>query len=100
MKFFVLDKHVITGMISTDIDMHLKSSRFIPATREAVTTYNSWIAEHPGQRPTLQDVYEREKISVTPPSKQPKASTTSVSTSKPSTRKALVNQFKQHIKNR
>lgn len=98
MKFFVLEKRVITGMISSDIDMHLKSSRFIPVTREAFATYSKWIVANPGQRPTLQDVYEREKVNMAP-SNQPKVSTT-ISASKPSSKKALINQFKQHIRSR
>ena len=105
MQFFVLNKDVITGVIHTNMEMHLKSARYIPTTKESLATYQKWLAGNPSQQPTIADIFSSTSInSNVSPVKAPAAKpNTRVSKplSKPAAdKKAVIKQFQQFIRNR
>ncbi|WP_137010773.1 hypothetical protein [Ectopseudomonas oleovorans] len=102
MQFFVLNKDVITGVIHTDIEMHAKSSKYIPTTKESLATYNNWLASNPDRQPTLADIFASKAPAAKPAIATGNTNTTvSKPLSKPAAnKKALTKQFKQFILNR
>jgi len=96
MQFFVLNNDVITGVIHTNMEMHLKSARYIPTTKESLATYQKWLASNPSQQPTIADIFSSTsnpstKASVSKPLSKPAAK---------SNRAALTKQFQQFINKR
>lgn len=104
MQYFVLNKDVITGVIHTDMEMHLKSAKYLPTTKESLATYQKWLASKPNQQPTIADIFS----STSNPSTKASVSTGASNTikapaAKPaakSNRSALAKQFQQFINHR
>lgn len=101
MQYFVLSKDVIAGVIHTDIEMQIKSPKYIPATKESLATYNNWLASTPDRQPTIADIFSStskpsSKVSVnTATSNAIKAP--AVKPASRSNRSALAKQFQQFI---
>lgn len=102
MKYFVLSNNVITAVIASDLHLEQGSSKFIPTTKESLTTYNNWLATNPGKQPTLSDIYASK-----PAAKPAAKSTTNTATSvgKPlseeeAKKKAMIKQFRHFMINR
>ncbi|VXB44328.1 hypothetical protein [Pseudomonas sp. 8O] len=100
MQFFVLNKNVITGVIHTHIEMHRKSSKYIPTTKESLAVYNNWLTTNPNKQPSLADIFASKPA---PAKSITNATTTNVSkplNKEEADKKAMVKQFKQFIINK
>ncbi|WP_417707200.1 hypothetical protein [Pseudomonas sp.] len=106
MKYFVLSKSVITGVIHTDIEMHIKSSKYIPASKEALASYNAWMNKHPNKQPTVADIFTSKPSPAKPViAKSTTNNTTTASVSKSLSeeevrKKSMVKQFRQFMINK
>lgn len=105
MKYFVLSNNTITAVISSDLNLGQGSSKFIPTTKQTLTTYNNWLASNPNKQPSLADIFAS---STSNPSSKASVITGASTTikapaAKPaakSNRAALTKQFQQFINKR
>lgn len=106
MQYFVLNKDVITGVIHTDIEMHLKSAKYIPTTKESLTTYQKWIRANPNKQPKVANIFTSSTNKASAAAKSiTNATTNTNSVSKPlskdqADKKAMVKQFRHFIINK
>lgn len=100
MQYFVLNKDIITGVIHTDIEMHLKSARYIPTMKQTLATYQKWLASNPSQQPTIADIFSSTSNPSTKASVITGASNAIQTPAAKSNRAALTKQFQQFINKR
>lgn len=112
MKYFVLSKAVITGVIHTDIEMHLKSAKYIPASKEALASYHAWMNKHPDKQPTVANIFTSKPSPAKPViaksttnTTTTNANTNTTSVGKPLSeeevkKKAMIKQFRHFMINR
>lgn len=104
MKYFVLSKNVITAVISSDLNIEQGSAKFIPASKEALASYNAWMNKHPDKQPTVANIFTS-KPSPAKPAIAKGSTNATTNATKPlskeeADKKALVKQFKQFINKR
>jgi hypothetical protein len=100
MKYFVLSNNTITAVISSDLNLEQGSSKFIPTTKQTLTTYNNWLASNPSQQPTIADIFSSTSNPSSKASVITGASNAIQTPAAKSNRAALTKQFQQFINKR